>query len=171
MTITIWVKFHIAFFIHNKCHLKQLKIERRANAKKTNTPPFPHEARLIIVGARSTWKYAFNSPYIHICLATYLLSVFLFNAFRLCFPPLLSYEAIPNIREFMQELRGKTCGPLKGTIPTEKSKTHRQTDPQTDRPTQTDPQTDRPKMKAQIHTQHGSIRDTPLVPKGTVAHL
>ena len=79
--ITIWVKFYNPLSIDNKCYLKQLKIERRANAKKANTPPFPHEARLIIVGARSTWKYAFNSPYIHICLATYLLSVFSFQCF------------------------------------------------------------------------------------------
>ena len=84
--ITIWVKFYNPLSIDNKCFLKQLKIERRASAKKANTPPFPHEARLIIVGARSTWKYAFNSPYIHICLATYLLSVFSFQ----CFSPLFS---------------------------------------------------------------------------------
>ena len=76
------MKFYNPLSIDNKCYLKQLKIERRANAKKANTPPFPHEARLIIVGARTTCKYALNLPCIHICLATYYLFAFSHMAFK-----------------------------------------------------------------------------------------
>ena len=65
----------------------------------------------------------------------------------------------------------RTCGPLKETIPTEKRPTdkqiHGQTNPHTDRPTNR--QTQNEGTDPQTHKQHAGLRNTPLVPKGTVA--